>query len=216
MIGGAAVGVLFALFLQDVSIGQLLSNLFYGYEIATGNAMVDSLLNRGGILGMMETISLVICAMCFGGLIKKIGCMDTIIETILKYCKTRGSIIGSNVAMCVAMNFASADQYMALVIPGQMYKPIYEKLNLHPKNLTRTIEDAGTLTSGLVPWSTCGAVYKTTLGISAFEYGRFHFLGLINPILAIIYGYLGIALAPLDKNKPIAKRLEEESKQENI
>ena len=71
----------------------------------------------------------------------------------------------ANVLTCISMNFLAADQYMAIVIPGQMYAPIYEKLNLHPKNLTRTLEDAGTLTSGLVPWSTCGAVYFTTLGV---------------------------------------------------
>lgn len=209
MLGGTLIGVIFALS-QGADVSSLLENLFYGFNIDTGNAMVDRLLNRGGMLEMMETISLVICAMCFGGLIKKVGCLDSILEVILKYCRTRKSIIASNVVLCVAMNFMAADQYMAIVIPGQMFAPIYKRLNLHPKNLSRTLEDAGTLTSGLVPWSTCGGVYKTTLGVSAFQYGRFHFLGLINPILAIIYGIFGIALEPLDKSKPIGDRLEDE------
>lgn len=205
MLGGTIIGVVFAL-IQGAGVSQLLENLFYGYNIATGNAMVDQLLNRGGMLEMMETISLVICAMCFGGLIKKVGCLDSILEFILRFCKTRSSILASNVLVCIAMNFMAADQYMAIVIPGQMYEPIYKKLNLHPKNLSRTLEDAGTLTSGLVPWSTCGGIYKTTLGVSAFQYGRFHFLGIINPILAILYGIFGIALEPLDPSKPIGTR----------
>ncbi len=208
MIGGTIVGLVFALS-QGYHLNEILPFMFYGFEITTGNEMVDMLLSRGGMLQMMETISLVICALAFGGIVKKIGCLDTIIEVILKYCQSRGSIIFANVVTCIAMNFLAADQYMAIVIPGQMYKPIYEKLNLHPKNLSRTLEDAGTLTSGLVPWSTCGAVYLTTLGISAFQYGRYHFLGLINPIVAIIYGFTGFGLARLNESKPIKNSINE-------
>jgi len=207
MIGGALIGVLFS-FMQGNSISGVLQALFYGFEISSGNAMVDSLLNRGGLLSMMETISLVMCALAFGGLVKQIGCLDTIIAVILKHCHSRGSIVLSNIVSCIAMNFMAADQYMSIVIPGQMYKPVYEKLNLHPKNLSRVLEDSGTLTSGLVPWSTCGAVYFTTLGVSAFAYAPFHFLGLINPVISAIYGYTGFAMKPLDESKPIAKELE--------
>ncbi|WP_346885151.1 Na+/H+ antiporter NhaC [Clostridium sp. UBA4395] len=216
MLGGTIIGVLFALG-QGQTISGIVQSLFYGFEISSGNAMVDSLLNRGGMLGMMETISLVMCALCFGGLVKQIGCLDTIIAKILTFCHSRGSIVLSNIISCIAMNFMAADQYMAIVIPGQMYKPVYEKLNLHPKNLSRVLEDAGTLTSGLVPWSTCGAVYFTTLGVSAFAYAPFHFLGLINPIISAFYGYTGFAMKPLDESKPIAKGLSAEDfiKEEN-
>lgn len=212
MVGGTAVGVVFA-FLQGNSIEGVLSYLFNGFSIITESDMVNQLLNRGGLLEMMETISLVICALAFGGIVKKIGCLDTIIEVILKFCRTRGTIIMSNVFACISLNFLAADQYMAIVIPGQMYAPIYEKLNLHPKNLTRTLEDAGTLTSGLVPWSTCGAVYFATLGVSAFQYGKFHFLGLLNPIIAIIYGFTGFGLAKLYKDKPIKKKVDEKEQE---
>jgi Na+:H+ antiporter, NhaC family len=216
MLGGTIIGVLFALG-QGQTISGIVHSLFYGFEISSGNAMVDSLLNRGGMLGMMETISLVMCALCFGGLVKQIGCLDTIIAKILTFCHSRGSIVLSNIISCIAMNFMAADQYMAIVIPGQMYKPVYEKLNLHPKNLSRVLEDSGTLTSGLVPWSTCGAIYFTTLGVSAFAYAPFHFLGLINPIISAIYGYTGFAMKPLDESKPIAKGLSPEDfiKEEN-
>lgn len=215
MIGGTIIGVIFA-FLQGNNLTEILHALFYGFQLNSGNAMVDSLLNRGGLLSMMETISLVMCALAFGGLVKRIGCLDTIISVILKHCHKRGSIVLSNIISCIAMNFMAADQYMAIVIPGQMYKPVYEKLNLHPKNLSRVLEDAGTLTSGLVPWSTCGAIYFTTLGVSAFAYAPFHFLGFINPIISAIYGYTGFSMQPLDSNKPIKKELtlEEFSKDE--
>ena len=159
---------------------------------------------------MMETISLVICALSFGGAIKAIGAVDTIIETILKHVRRRGSIIATNVVMSIFCNFAAADQYMSIVIPGQMYKKVYKQLNMAPENLSRTLEDAGTLTSGLVPWSTCGAVYLATLNVSAFAYGRYHLIGIINPIIAIVYAYAGILLNPLDKSKPIKTRLTDE------
>ena len=208
MMGGTAVGIVFSL-LQGHSIADTLQYLFYGFEITTGNQMVDNLLNRGGLVSMLEVTALVICALCFGGLIKQIGCVDTILNAILKRFKSRGSIILSNIVACIAMNFMAADQYMAIVIPGQMYKQVYEKLNLHSKNLSRVLEDAGTLTSGLVPWSTCGAVYHATLGVSAFQYGMFHFLGLINPIISAIYGYTGIALAKLKEDEPIKDYIED-------
>jgi NhaC family Na+:H+ antiporter len=209
MIGGTIVGIIFS-FLQGNSLKNILYYLFYGFEIATGNQMVDKLLNRGGLVSMLEVIALVMCALAFGGLIKQIGCMDTILDAILRRFKSRGSIILSNIIASIVLNFMAADQYMAIVIPGQMYKPVYERLNLHPKNLSRVLEDAGTLTSGLVPWSTCGALYRATLGVSAFQYGRYHFLGLINPIISTIYGYTGFALAKLNENEEIKNSIEDD------
>lgn len=209
MIGGTVVGIIFS-FLQGNSLKSILYYLFYGFEIATGNQMVDKLLNRGGLVSMLEVIALVMCALAFGGLIKQIGCIDTILDAILRRFKSRGSIILSNIIASIVLNFMAADQYMAIVIPGQMYKPVYERLNLHPKNLSRVLEDAGTLTSGLVPWSTCGALYRATLGISAFQYGRYHFLGLINPIISAIYGYTGFALAKLNENEEIKNSIEDD------
>ncbi len=209
MIGGTMVGVVFS-FLQGNTLKETLYYLYYGFEITVGHEMLDKLLNRGGLVSMLEVTALVICAMCFGGLIKQVGCIDTILNSLLKYFRSRGSIILSNIIACIAMNFMAADQYMAIVIPGQMYKPIYKKLNLHSKNLSRVLEDAGTLTSGLVPWSTCGAVYLATLGVSAFEYGRYHLLGLLCPIISAIYGYTGFSLARLNEDEPIKDYIEDE------
>jgi len=151
----------------------------------------------------MWTISLVICALAFGGVIEKTGCLDVIVETILKFAKSRGAIVLSNIICCIAMNFIAADQYMAIVIPGRMYKPIYEELKLHPKNLSRVLEDAGTLTSPLFPWTTCGAFYYGTLGVHAFSYLPYTFLALINPIISAFYGFTGITMEEIEEDIPV-------------
>lgn len=205
---GTAVGVVFAL-IQGNDMGSVISQLVYGFEIASGSDMVDQLLNRGGMQSMMYTISLVICALVFGGAVKCIGCLDVIIEAILVKCRTRGSIITANIIACIGMNFMAADQYMSIVIPGQMFKNVYRKLNLAPKNLSRVLEDAGTLTSGIVPWSTCGALYYSVLGVSAFVYFPFCFLSFINPVISAIYAYTGFTMEPLDPSKPIRERIDE-------
>ncbi|MEG0824244.1 MAG: Na+/H+ antiporter NhaC [Oscillospiraceae bacterium] len=206
MLGGTIIGVIFAA-TQGNGLGDILSQMIYGMDLNTGNVLVDTLLNRGGMQSMMFTISLVICALAFGGAVKAAGCLDTIIAAILSKCHSRGSIMTANVFTCIAMNFMAADQYMAIVIPGQMYKKVYEKLNLAPKNLSRVLEDAGTLTSGLVPWSTCGAIYLATLGVSAFQYAPYCFLGMICPLVSILYAFTGFTLEPLDKSKPIKKSI---------
>lgn len=208
MVFGTAVGVFFAFF-QGNKLGSVISQLVYGFEIVSGNDMVDQLLNRGGMQNMMYTISLVICALAFGGAVKCVGCLDVIIEAILVKCRTRGAIITANIITCIAMNFMAADQYMSIVIPGQMYKDTYRKLNLAPKNLSRVLEDAGTLTSGIVPWSTCGALYYSVLDVSAFVYFPFCFMSYINPIISALYAFTGFKMEPLDPSKPIKDRLDE-------
>lgn len=208
MIFGTLVGVIFAL-TQGNDIGRIMSQLLYGFEITSGNEMVDQLLNRGGMQSMMYTISLVICALAFGGTVKCIGCLDVIIEALLVKCRTRGSIMLANIITCILVNFMSADQYMSIVIPGQMFKDTYRKLNLDPKNLSRVLEDAGTLTSGIVPWSTCGALYYSVLGVSAFVYFPFCFMSFINPFISAIYAYTGFKIEPLDASKPIRNRIDD-------
>lgn len=205
---GTLVGVIFAL-LQGNDIGSIMGQLLYGFEITSGNDMVDQLLNRGGMQSMMYTISLVVCALAFGGAVKCIGCLDVIIEAVLVRCRTRGSIMLANIVTCILVNFMAADQYMSIVIPGQMYKDTYRKLNLDPKNLSRVLEDAGTLTSGIVPWSTCGALYYSVLGVSAFVYFPFCFMSFINPLISAIYAFTGFTIEPLDASKPIRHRIDD-------
>ena len=205
---GTAVGVIFAL-LQGNSLGDIMQQMLYGFELTSGSDSVDKLLSRGGMQSMMYTISLVICALAFGGAIKCIGCLDVFIETILLSCRTRASIMIANIFFCIGMNFLAADQYMSIVIPGQMFKETYKKLNLAPENLSRLLEDSGTLTSGIVPWSTCGALYYSVLGVSAFVYFPFCFMAYFNPLISALYAVTGFKLTPLDPSKPIRDRLED-------
>lgn len=205
---GTAVGVIFAM-VQGNSLGDIMQQMLYGFELTSGSDSVDKLLNRGGMQSMMYTISLVICALAFGGAIKRIGCLDVFIETILLSCRTRASIMIANIFFCIGMNFLAADQYMSIVIPGQMFKETYKKLNLAPENLSRLLEDSGTLTSGIVPWSTCGALYYSVLGVSAFVYFPFCFMAYLNPLISALYAVTGFNLTPLDPSKPIRDRLED-------
>lgn len=205
---GTAIGVIFAL-VQGNSLGDIMQQMLYGFELTSGSDSVDKLLNRGGMQSMMYTISLVICALAFGGAIKCIGCLDVFIETILLSCRTRASIMIANIFFCIGMNFLAADQYMSIVIPGQMFKETYKKLNLAPENLSRLLEDSGTLTSGIVPWSTCGALYYSVLGVSAFVYFPFCFMAYLNPLISALYAVTGFKLTPLDPSKPIRDRLED-------
>lgn len=206
MIIGTVIGVIFS-FYQGYDLNHIMSFLVYGFEIVTGNDVVDQLLSRGGMQQMMYTISLVICALAFGGAVKCIGCLDVIIDAILEKCRTRGSIMISNIILCIVLNFISADQYMSIVIPGQMYKDTYKKLNLSSKNLSRVLEDAGTMTSAIVPWSTCGALYYSVLDVSAFVYFPFCFMSFITPLISALYAVTGFKLDPLDKTKPVKDRI---------
>ena len=205
---GTLVGIIFA-FIQGNDLGSIMEQMLYGFEITSGSDAVDRLLNRGGMQTMMYTISLVICALAFGGAVKCIGCLDVLIEAILMRCRSRASIMTANILCCIAMNFLAADQYMSIVIPGQMFKDTYRKLNLASKNLSRVLEDAGTLTSGIVPWSTCGALYYSVLGVSAFVYFPFCFMSYLNPLISAFYAATGFTLEPLDPSKPVRDRLDE-------
>ena len=167
--------------------------------------MVDSLLTRGGILSMMDTVAIIIIALSFGGIMEKTGMLEVISKTILKKVKSTGSLILSTVGTCILMNIIAAEQYMAIVIPGRMYKKYYTKYGLHPKNLSRCLEDAATMTSPLIPWNSCGAFMGATLGVSPLLYLPYAFLNLITPLISIFYGYTGITIEKLDPEQKAEK-----------
>lgn len=193
LIGATALGVIFS-FIQGFGLADVVGFVHYGYESATGHEMVDALLTRGGLDGMMWTISLIIIALSFGGILEKTGCLEVIVNVITSFAKTRGAIVLANVITCILINFICADQYIAIVIPGRMFKPLYDEMKLHPKNLSRVLEDAGTMTSSWVPWNTCGAFMWTTLGVHPFAYLPWAFLNMLCPIISVIYGFTGITM----------------------
>ncbi|PID90472.1 MAG: Na+/H+ antiporter NhaC [Bacteroidetes bacterium] len=209
MILATLIGCLFAA-AQGVGLADMLIMMINGFEMQSGNEMLDTLLNRGGMQSMMYTISLVICALAFGGAVQKIGCLDTFLGSILHFFRSRGAVITSNLIACYAMNVFAADQYMSIVIPGQMYRKLYQKLNIHPSVASRILEDSGTLTSGTVPWSTCGAVYFACLGVSAWEYAPYCLMAIITPVLSAFYGFTGLTIAPLDPSQPVLSHISPE------
>jgi len=162
--------------------------IYDGYTAETGNATVDTLLSRGGMLSFLNTIFLIITALSFGAVMEHTGLLERIIAALLRVARGTGSLIASVVGTTILSNIVTADQYMSIVLPGRMFKEEFRRRRLKARNLSRTIEDAGTLTSPLVPWNTCGAYMATTLGVATLAYLPFCFLNLINPATAIIYG----------------------------
>jgi NhaC family Na+:H+ antiporter len=170
-----------------------------GFVSDTGNNGVDELLTRGGMSSMLITIWLVVSAMAFGAVLEYGGMLLRLIESTLKAAKSTGSLVLTVVVSCIGINIVAADQYISIVLPGKMYKVEFEKRNLAAKNLSRIIEDSGTLTSPLVPWNTCGAYMAATLGVATFTYLPFAFFNLINPLVSVIYGYTGFTIVRTDE-----------------
>ena len=203
---GTLLGGVFAAIFQGTGLGDIVNTAHYGFSIDSGVPMVDDLLNRGGLDSMMWTVSLILLAMTFGGVMEKTGMLLAVANAILKKAKRTGSIILATVLTCIAINILAADQYLSIVIPGRMYKEAYDNAGLEPRLLSRTLEDAGTMTSSLVPWNTCGAYMYSVLLVSPLAYLPFAFLNLMNPLIAIFYGYTGLTIK---KGVPKVKEVEE-------
>ncbi len=170
-----------------------------GFVSTTGVAEVDNLLTRGGMSSMLVTIWLIITALAFGAVLEHAGMLQRLIDGALKRAKTTGSLIMTVVLSCIGINIVAADQYIAIVLPGKMYRAEFARRKLDPKNLSRVIEDAGTLTSPLVPWNTCGAYMAATLGVATLAYLPFAFFNLINPVVSVIYGFTGFTIVKIDE-----------------
>ena len=178
------------------TIKSIWTVLFNGYRADTGNANLDSLLSRGGMSSMLNTVWLILSAMTFGAAMEKAGILERLVSALVNAARSVGALIATTVGTCIGVNVLAADQYMAIVIPGRMYRDAYVERGLHEKNLARTLEDAGTITSPLVPWNTCGAYMAATLGVPTLAYLPFCFFNLLNPFVAIAYGYLNIKIEP--------------------
>jgi len=198
LIGGTILGGLFAKIFQGASLASIVGSAHYGYESATGITAIDELLSRGGLDGMMWTVSLILIAMAFGGIMEKSGMLEALAGTILKMAKSTGSLVVATILTIITMNLLAGDQYLAIVIPGRMYKEEYDRRGLHPKNLSRVLEDAGTLTSPLIPWNSCGLFMSGTLGVATVAYLPFCFLNWINPIISIVLAYTGWTMEKVD------------------
>ncbi|KXG76583.1 Na+/H+ antiporter NhaC [Thermotalea metallivorans] len=201
LIGGTILGGVFAAIFQGSGLGDIVNAAHYGYTSETGIAAIDDLLTRGGLDSMMWTVSLILVAMAFGGTMEKTGMLQVIAEKIMSFAKNTGSLVVATIFTSIFTNLVAGDQYLSIVLPGRMYKPMWDQKGLHPKNLSRCLEDAGTLTSPLIPWNTCGAFMFSTLGVHPFAYLPFAFLNLVNPFISIFYGFTGITMEKLPQNQ---------------
>lgn len=201
---GMGAGALVAL-LQGTSVESVLTAMMSGYTSATGDAALDELLTRGGMSAMGDTVFLVFCAMTFGGVLEATGMLKTLAERLLSMAKSVGSLIATTVLTSIGINVVAADQYISIVVPGRMYADAYRRMGLHPKNLSRAVEDGGTITSPLIPWNTCGAFMAKALGVATGDYFMYAVLNLLNPVISIAYGFLGWSIAPLPKPAEAAR-----------
>jgi NhaC family Na+:H+ antiporter len=208
----ALTGALFALIFQPQAVIRLADSpdsgygfallrgvwisLFDGYVSASGNPFLDELLSKGGMSSMLNTVWLIICALGFGGVLERTGVLQYLLWLTLKGVKSTGSLVSRTVLTCIGTNALAADQFIAIALPGRMYRDAYVHRGLSRLNLSRTLEDSATLTSPLVPWNTCGAYMSATLGIATLQYLPYVFFNLLCPLVAICYGYLNVAQKP--------------------
>ncbi len=168
--------------------------LFDGYTLQSGNAALDDLLSRGGMASMLNTVWLILSAMTFGAVMETTGMLQRIAAAILGSVRGTGSLIAATIGTAIGMNVIASDQYIAIVLPGRMFRAEFKRRGLRAKNLSRALEDGGTLTSPLVPWNTCGAFMAGTLGVATLTYAPFTFFNLINPLISLIYGFTGFTI----------------------
>src|SRR5690606_24370976 len=219
---GALLGGLFAILFQPEATVRLAGDdslprplallsgawvaLFDGYKGESGNPAVDDLLNRGGMVSMLNTVWLIICAMTFGAVMEKTGLLERLIRSVLRLARSTGSLIAATLVTAFGTNVLAADQYLSIVLPGRIYRSEYGKRGLAEVNLSRALEDAGTITSPLVPWNTCGAYMAATLGVATLDYLPYARFNLINPVLAGVMAYAGFKILRLQPAGTIARR----------
>ncbi len=207
---GALIGALFAVLFQNqvvldfandptspelVALARgVIQAMFGGYTADTGVEVVDQLLNRGGMWSMAATVWLILSAMLMAGVFSSIGVFDSVAAALVHITKKTASLIWVTLSNCVLMNLIAGDQYISIIVPGQIWRKEFERRRLAAVNLSRCLEDAGTLTSPLIPWTTCGAYIYGVLGLTTFAYIPFCFFNIINPVISAIYGYTGFTI----------------------
>jgi len=200
---GIILGILFAPIFQGASFGDILSASYGGFVSDTGIAVIDDLLTAGGLENMLYSISLTIIAMMFGGIMEKTGQLEVIVASLLKRVKSIPGLIGLTIATCITSNATMPEQYISIVVPGRMYAPAYKERGLHPKTLSNALESAGTLTSALIPWNTCGVFLYGVLGVPTAAYFKWAFFNYLTPIIVILFSFTGLVVAKLNEDKPV-------------
>lgn len=206
---GVALAAIFAIIFQpeilatisDSNVSAIINSILTDTAIVTDNEKLNELFSSGGMNGMLWTIYLICCAMVFGGIMDGIGALSRITQSLLSVAKSVFGLFSSTVLSCIGLNVIASDQYLALVIPGKMFKKAYQDRGLAPENLSRTLEDSGTVTSVLIPWNTCGAYQSGVLGVSVSEYFVFAIFNWLSPIMTLIFAGFNIKIRQLAKKE---------------
>jgi NhaC family Na+:H+ antiporter len=216
LFAGTILGAIFAVIFQPDIIIQItnisgnyikasymavMQSMFGDVSLTTSDPKVNELLSTAGMRGMMDTIWLILSAMVFGGVMESAGLLKRITRPIIKYAKSTGSLVASTVITCIFFNTTASDQYLAIVVPGRMFRKTYQEKGLKPELLSRTLEDSGTMTSVLVPWNTCGATQSRVLGVPTLAYAPYAFFNIISPLMTILIAYLNIKIRRFAVNK---------------
>lgn len=201
---GVFLGWLAHIFVQGGDVATAVGVLHDGYVIESGNAMVDELFNRGGLSDMMYTVSMTLVAMTFGGILEFTGTLQVLVDKILRFARSTGSLVTATIGTAFFTNMTCSEQYISVVVPARMFAGAYEQRGLQSKNLSRALEDGGTLTSVFIPWNTCGVFIYGTLGVMAFDYAPYAILNYTVPIISIIFAYTGFTMAKLTKEQMAA------------
>ena len=211
---GTVLGGIFAVIFQSSIINSISQTSDLTYQSAyrviidaitietsvdSGDENLNELFQSGGMKGMLDTIWLVICAMVFGGVMEAIGALKQISISLLNLGKSTFSIFASTVGSCLAINLTASDQYLSIVIPGKMFSKAFKDRDLAPENLSRTLEDSGTVTSVLIPWNTCGAFQSSILGVSVFDYFIYAIFNWLSPFTTLVIAALNIKIKKLTK-----------------
>ncbi|MCF0140494.1 MAG: Na+/H+ antiporter NhaC [Mogibacterium sp.] len=204
IIAGAILGPIFQG--DACSIGSLMDCGMNGFTCETGNAAIDDLLTSGGITNMLYSVSLTMIAMMFGGIMEATGQLKVVVSKISKLAKTPASLVVTTEATCVLSNITMPEQYISLVVPGRMYQQTYKENGLHAKTLSNALESAGTVTSALVPWNTCGVFILGTLGVATVEYFPYAIFNYLMPITVAIMAYLGFCVFDKNGNRVTGKQ----------
>lgn len=196
----AISGIVLSYFHSSIPLNELFGILYNGYSMETGNEAIDSLLSRGGMNSMLFTIILIVLSLSMGGLLFTLGIIQTLLQALQNRLKSVGSVITGTAFTAVGINVTIGEQYLSLLLTGEAFKEKFKALQLHPKNLARTIEDAGTVINPLVPWSVCGLFIASTLNVPVTDYLPFAFFCLLSPVITILFGWLNITITKISNN----------------
>lgn len=217
LFAGTLLGGIFAVIFQPQVINQItdiqgsymlksyigvMKSMFGPVAVTTQSTAVNELLTTTGMAGMLDTIWLIISAMVFGGVMESAGLLVRITQSVIKFAKSIGSLVASTVATCIFFNITASDQYISIVVPGRMYYKAFKNMRLKPEVLSRTLEDAGTVTAPLIPWNTGGATQARVLGVPTLSYLPFAFFNLISPLMSIFMASFNIKIRRLTKDEP--------------